>query len=210
MAAGTAMPMPGASRRSATSISRIAGFLLLGCLAASVGAQDRAAGQRKHGYCASCHGLDGQSFKPHYPILAGQSESYLLEQLAQFKDGRRHDPSMNTVASQLSLQDMGDLAAFLASVKPHPGRLRPDPSKAARGKARAARAGCSACHPRNSKSAPNSFPRIAGQKHAYLAKQLRDFRDGRRIDATGTMRPVAQSLTDVEIDELSDFFAGMR
>lgn len=211
MALDTADPgSAGGPGRSVNGVSRLSCILLLACVTTSVGAQDRSAGEHKHGYCASCHGLNGQSFKPHYPILAGQSENYLLAQLTQFKDGQRHDPSMNAVAPQLSLQDMRDLAAFFASVEPHPARFKSDAKKAAQGKTQAAKAGCATCHSRKRNFASASSPRIAGQQHDYLAKQLRDFRAGRRIDANGVMRRIAQSLTDAEIDELSDYFAGMR
>ena len=184
-------------------------ILLLACSSVPANAQDSAAGERKHGYCASCHGIEGQSFKPHYPILAGQSAAYLVSQLSQFKNGRRHDPSMNTVAKQLSTQDMRDLAAFFASVEPRPGHFTPDAKKAARGKARAAKAGCTGCHARSADSASQPNPRIAGQKLDYLKKQLRDFRDGRRSDASGIMHAIAKTLSDADIDDLGNYYAAL-
>lgn len=170
-------------------------------------AQDVAAGRIKHGYCATCHGIDGQSFKPHYPILAGQPELYLLAQMNDFSQGRRRDPNMQAVIPQLSTQDRRDLAAFFASVKARSSRLQPDPRKVARGKAKAVREACASCHPRSARLAPEASPRIAGQHRAYLAKQLRDFRDGRRSDDSGVMRGIAQSLTDADIADLSEYFA---
>jgi cytochrome c553 len=54
---------------------------------------------------------------------------------------------------------------------------------------------------------PNELARIAAQHRAHLAKQLRDFRDGRRSKGTGVMRRVVQSLTGDDIDEPSEHFA---
>jgi len=95
----------------------IVGALLLFGATAPVCAQNVAAGRNKHGYCANCHGIEGRSFKPNYPVLAGLPERYLLAQLNDFKGGQRRDPNMQTVIAQLSAQDMRDLAAFFASVQ---------------------------------------------------------------------------------------------
>lgn len=184
--------------------------LLFASYAAPAGAQDLAAGQRKHGYCATCHGIEGQSFKPNYPVLAGQPASYLLEQLARFKDGRRRDPNMDAVAPQLSTQDMRDLAAFFASIRPRPEHFKPDAKKAARGRALAKGAGCTGCHPRSLQPAGSPFPRIAAQQRNYLVKQLRNFRDGRRSTDAGVMRRIVQALSDTQIDDLAEYFASLR
>lgn len=192
-----------------TQLAGVVCTLLLSSGPLPAGAQDIAAGQSKHGYCASCHGIEGRSFKPHYPILAGLSENYLLVQLNDFKDGRRRDPNMDAIVPQLSAQDMRDLAAFFASVTPGASRFKPDLEKAARGRAKAALEGCAGCHPRG-KLALKATSRIDGQHRDYLAKQLRDFRDGRRANDGGVMHRIAQSLTDADIDALSEHFAGMH
>lgn len=66
--------------------------------------------------CAACHGpqLEG---KDAYPRLAGQSYDYLVDQLSNFKTGKRRDASgmMPAVVNALSPGDIEDLAHFLAS-----------------------------------------------------------------------------------------------
>src|SRR5689334_4962285 len=42
--------------------------------------------------CAACHGSEGNSTNPDYPILAGQSWRYIYIELKDFKEGRRSDP----------------------------------------------------------------------------------------------------------------------
>jgi cytochrome c553 len=185
-------------------------ILLLTCAAAPAGAQNVAAGQSKYPICATCHGIEGRSFKTHYPILAGQSERYLFGQLNDFKDGRRRDPSMDAIVPQLSTQDMRDLAAFFASIKSLPGRFIADAAKAARGRAQAAKLKCARCHPASGNFATTESSRIAGQHRDYVAKQLRDFRDGRRTNDAGDMHRIARSLTDANIDDLGEYFAGIR
>jgi cytochrome c553 len=70
----------------------------------------------KANQCASCHGqqLEG---KDAFPRLAGQSYDYLIDQLNNFKSGKRHDATgmMPAVVNGLSARDFEDLAQFLAS-----------------------------------------------------------------------------------------------
>ena len=63
---------------------------------------------------------------------------------------------------------------------------------------------CSLCHGMEGESASGAFPRIAAQHPAYIVKQLRDFRDGRR---KGTMNEMAQGLTEEEIAGLAVYFS---
>ena len=48
-----------------------------------------AATKEKAQVCAECHGPNGNSANPQYPILAGQSWRYLYIELKDFKEGRR-------------------------------------------------------------------------------------------------------------------------
>lgn len=64
---------------------------------------------------------------------------------------------------------------------------------------------CALCHGMEGESASPSYPRLTGQHPKYLAKQLADFRDGRRKGET--MNEMAQELKDDEIEILARFFA---
>jgi cytochrome c553 len=63
---------------------------------------------------------------------------------------------------------------------------------------------CSACHGKDGNSATDQFPRLAGQREAYLVSALRAYRAGLRNDAT--MRPQAEHLTDQEIADLAAYY----
>jgi cytochrome c553 len=161
------MRLQGAARGSKgliASPARVFWILLPASATASAGAQNLAAGWTKHGICASCHGIEGRSFKKRYPILAGQSERYLLLQINDFKVGRRHDSGMETIVPQLSTQNIRDLAAFFASLRPRSSRFNPDSGKAARGRAKAAKMECGRCHPVTANYATYEPSRIAGQQ----------------------------------------------
>lgn len=77
---------------------------------------------------------------------------------------------------------------------------------AAAGKAKAAT--CVACHGPEGVSVNPMWPNLAGQKEAYLAKQMRDFRDGRRNDPV--MGPMAKGLSDEDIANLAAYYASLK
>ncbi len=79
-------------------------------------ATDVLAGKAKvEAVCAACHGANGVSVSDTIPNLAGQRASYLENQLKALKDGSRKNAIMNVIASQLSQDDIKNIAAFFAS-----------------------------------------------------------------------------------------------
>ena len=76
----------------------------------------------------------------------------------------------------------------------------------AAGKSRAA--SCSGCHGANGISANPLWPNLAGQKEAYLVKQLKAFRDGTRSDPM--MTPMAKPLSGADIENLAAYFSSLN
>ena len=77
---------------------------------------------------------------------------------------------------------------------------------AAAGKAKAGM--CAACHGAAGISAIPMYPNLAGQKEAYLAKQLKDFKSGARKDPV--MAPMAMALSDEDVANISAYFASLK
>jgi cytochrome c553 len=77
---------------------------------------------------------------------------------------------------------------------------------AAAGKAKTAM--CSACHGAAGISAIPMYPNLAGQKEAYLAQQLKDFRSGQRKNAV--MGPMAMGLSDDDIANISAYYSSLK
>ncbi|MBS1143308.1 MAG: cytochrome c4 [Proteobacteria bacterium] len=63
---------------------------------------------------------------------------------------------------------------------------------------------CFLCHGMEGESASPVFPRLAGQHADYIAKQLGDFKSGKRN--SDTMKPQAEELTPAEMKALGAFF----
>ncbi|MBX3678748.1 MAG: cytochrome c4 [Rhodocyclaceae bacterium] len=63
---------------------------------------------------------------------------------------------------------------------------------------------CFLCHGMNGESSTSLYPRLAGQHYQYIAKQLADFRSGRR--QSETMKSMADELSDDEMLALGVYF----
>lgn len=113
-----------------TAVARLlslSGVLLLAAVSVNAhAAGDPVAGEEKSATCANCHGANGVSEIPSNPILAGQYVSYLEQALKGYRSGARQNAIMSGFASQLTDQDIQDLAAWFAS---QPGPLQTAPRK---------------------------------------------------------------------------------
>lgn len=74
-------------------------------------------------------------------------------------------------------------------------------------KGKAISAQCAACHGAEGISHSPIWPNLAGQKAAYLEKQLKDFRADVRKDPMMTM--MAKPLSDEDIANLAAYFASL-
>jgi cytochrome c553 len=167
------------------------------------------------GVCAACHSPDGNSMIPMNPKLAQQHPEYLVKQLQEFKSGKRANPVMSGFASQLSDQDMRNVAYFLASKTAQPGFAKEKETVAIGEKIYRGGipdrqiAACAGCHSPNGAGMPAQYPRLSGQHADYTVSQLTQFRDGIRKNNL-QMTQVAAKLNDREIKAVADYIAGLR
>jgi len=165
-------------------------------------------GQQKAQVCVACHGAEGKSTNPMYPILAGQPRQFLVSALFQFREGKRKNDQMTPFTEKLSNTDLNDLAAYFnAQAAPPPARRTPA-DKIAAGAALVERNACNACHGA-AMLGQQHIPRIAGQHQDYLRTQLLGFKASTRADMDGTMTSAAQALTPADIELLSDYLSGL-
>ncbi|PYC29376.1 cytochrome c4 [Aquipseudomonas alcaligenes] len=197
-------------------------LLSLGVSAAAQAANpivgDAEAGKAKVAVCGACHGADGNSAAPNFPKLAGQGEKYLLKQLHDVKSGKRQIVEMTGMLTNLSDQDLADIAAYFASQKMSVGAA--DPAMVERGEA-LFRGGklaegmpaCTGCHsPDGAGLAAAGYPKLGGQHAAYVAKQLTDFREGNRTNDGDAMimRAIAAKLSNKDIEAVSSYVQGLH
>jgi cytochrome c553 len=64
---------------------------------------------------------------------------------------------------------------------------------------------CFICHGADGESSSPVFPRLAGQNAAYVARQLADYKSGRRKSTT--MQPMVEDLAPADFEALGAWFA---
>jgi cytochrome c553 len=102
-------------KQSGVFLALIAGLSL--AMTASAPAADIAAGKKRAGQCAVCHGQNGVAVNPEAPNLAGESAVYIERQLTAFKSGARQHDVMSIIAKDLSDEDIQNLAAWYSAMK---------------------------------------------------------------------------------------------
>lgn len=167
--------------------------------------------------CVACHGQAGITPSGGiFPNLAGLTAEYIAKQLADFRQGTRKQPLMNTIAQGLSEQEIGQLAAYYGSLAGPPLHVGEAGGEAARkldqvGDGARALPACANCHGLRGLGEGPLLPRLAGQSKEYFADQINAFRNGsRQNDDVGVMRAFAQRLTDSEVEALGQYYAGAR
>ncbi len=93
--------------------------LMIGSVAIAGSAQaagDAAAGQAKATSCGMCHGPGGAGTQMG-PKLAGEDPVKFVAAMNNYKAGKGDNAMMKNAASQLSADDIANLAAYYASLK---------------------------------------------------------------------------------------------
>jgi cytochrome c553 len=189
--------------------------LLLTGLLAVVFAQ-AAPSQERLALCASCHGAGGISQMPETPHLAGLQPRYFIQQMKDFKSGKRPSPLMAPIMASIEESEFEALAAYFREQKP-PAPGTGDPALLPKGKriyfegiVETAVPACSGCHNEDG-TGTNRYPRVAGQQPAYVVQQMLGYKTGSRDnDDRGVMRAVAQRMTEQEIRAVAEFMVTMK
>ncbi len=177
-------------------------------VAGQVAAQDDAYAtvREKLESCVTCHGENGASTQPEFPILAGQHLYYLYVQLKDFKSEYRKNDVMGPIAAELDKTEMLTIAKYFSEQTwPNTG-FRADPAIAGKGETATAAGQCVKCH-FGGYEGDSRIPRLAGQHPEYLKKTMLDFRDKVRNNLPA-MSSLVISYSDADIAAMADFLAG--
>jgi len=199
--------------------------LAVACVTVSAHAQkitgNAEAGAKKTAMCVGCHGIIGyQASFPEIhkvPMIAGQSATYIVSALTQYKGGERKHPTMRAIADTLSEQDIADLAAYYSQLGVKEGGAPPltvasHPSERVQALiARDKDNACTKCHGANFNT-PNdgTVPKLAGQHADYLYVALKSYKvqNQHQLDrSNGVMSGQAKKYTNPEIKELASYIS---
>ncbi|MBV8143787.1 MAG: cytochrome c [Gammaproteobacteria bacterium] len=153
--------------------------------------------------CLGCHGVEGyRNAYPDYsvPKLEGQSPEYLSSALHDYRDGNRSHLTMHSQASELTDQDIADVAVYFAGKPLTPtGKAQGTPPKSV--------ALCTACHGQDGVAMAPMYPSLAGQHQDYLARALEEYQNGGRKNPI--MKGLAAPLKPAEIAEITAYFSAL-
>ena len=203
--------MAGSVVQSLVRSSALLAIVVCGAFAAgAASAQDQPLpGDARHGKaisytCLGCHGIEGyKNAYPNYsvPRLEGQNPEYLAAALHGYKSGDRSHITMHAQASNLSDQDIADIAAYFAG-KPLVSEHKPV------GTAPAAAALCVSCHGQDGVTIAPLYPSLAGQHPDYIVRALDEYKKGGRKNPI--MGGFVTNLKDSDIEAIADYFARQK
>ena len=194
---------------------RLAAALLLAAGCVSAGAAPADTLEQRLKACTPCHGAQGREGRDaYYPRIAGKPETYLYNQLLNFRDGRRQYAPMTALLEHLPDVYLREIAAYFArqpvpAPAPQPTRL---PSEVLEHGRRLATAGdpardlpaCAACHGNGLEGRGPAIPGLNGLPRDYINAQLGAWRDGlRRADAPDCMATIARRMTPQDVSSVS-------
>jgi len=168
------------------------------------------------GACVTCHGPEAEAGAAApglvpVPRVSGQHVEYLVKQLREYKAGKRKNELMVPMLAKVSNGQLRELAAHFAS-QPAAKAGAENPQLAERGRSlyeqgNANVPGCVGCHLPNGVGGPR-FPRLAGQRQAYIVQQLTNFKQGVRTnDRARVMRNIAANLTSEDMSAIAEYLA---
>jgi cytochrome c553 len=172
---------------------------------------DLVAGEWKYAMaCSACHGPDGGGQAEGLaPRIAGQRYTVIASQLIDFRLGRRMDNRMQARASEHVLkgaQDIANVASYAAQL---PGSaISGGSGQLVERGAQLFASRCSSCHGARAEGSERpAVPRLAGQNHGYLVRQLRDLIEGRRPAAGRDHLQPLRSLEQDQINAIADYLS---
>jgi cytochrome c553 len=197
----------------------LAACLLLSACADAALAQALPGMAERVAACTACHGKEGRATADgYYPRIAGKPETYLFNQLQNFRDGRRQYPMMNYLLSNLSDDYLLKIAAFFADE--HPPYPPPAPANASaavleRGRLLVAEGlrergvpACAACHGAALTGVQPAIPGLLGLPRDYINAQLGAWTNGvRQARAPDCMAAIAHKLTPEDINAASNWLS---
>jgi cytochrome c553 len=169
--------------------------------------------------CTGCHGREGRAAADgYYPRIAGKPAGYLLNQLRNFRDERRHYELMGGLLALLDDAYLREIAEHFAALDlPYPAPAAPAEAAPvlAAGEALVRRGdpgrdipACNDCHGVAMTGRAPFIPGLLGLPRDYLNAQLGAWKTGKRkATPPDCMAQVAARLTPADIGAVSAWLA---
>lgn len=165
--------------------------------------------------CVMCHGKEGRATNAGYfPRIAGKPAGYLLNQMQNFREGRRQNATMTHLMQHMSDDYLQEIANYFAGLDlpyppAQPNRLSADQQRVAetlvfKGAPDRQIPACVACHGANMAGRLPAMPGLLTLPQDYLVGQLGAWRTGlRHAQAPDCMADISKRLTPEEIGSVA-------
>lgn len=167
-------------------------------------------GKEAYQGCQGCHKPSGSGIPDgSYPQLAGQHASVIVKQMADTREGRRDNPKMFPFAGKhvVTPQEIADIAVYLQNMKIPRDNGKGPGTTLVRAKDLYIK-DCQTCHGENGEgNAAKFYPVLAGQHFKYLAREIRDIRDGKRRNANPKMVKVVKDYSNADAEAVADYMS---
>ncbi|KRF01966.1 cytochrome C [Frateuria sp. Soil773] len=118
------------------------------------------------------------------------------------KDAEQAATTAPAAASTAAPASGASAAAAPAAAETATAAVKPGDAAAGQGKA----AACGACHGMDGNSTDPQYPKLAGQHESYIARQLTDFKSGKRQNPI--MLGMSAALSEQDMHDIGAYFAG--
>lgn len=172
--------------------------------------------------CTACHGKDGRAASDgYYPRIAGKPEGYLVNQLKNFREGKRIYPLMTYMVGNMSDAYLQEIAHYFS--EQHPPYAAPQiadasPAILERGRILVQQGdtpnkipACLACHGEKMTGVAPFIPGLLGLPRDYIVAQLGAWQTGsRHAYAPDCMEHVAKKLQPQDVYAVSAWLAAQN
>ena len=164
--------------------------------------------------CASCHLRNGWGKQDgSFPVISGQHRKVLIKQLADIRAKNRQNPTMYPFTDPETIggtQSIADVTAYISNLPNNPEPGVGNGQKLKQGEI-IYKQQCMQCHgDRGQGNNDAFFPKLKGQHHAYLLRQLKWIRDGYRKNSSPAMVIEVKALNDSQLDAVADYLSRIK
>jgi cytochrome c553 len=169
--------------------------------------------------CTACHGKEGRATADGYfPRIAGKPAGYLLNEMNNFRSGRRGFPQMVYFMQFRDDSDLAEIAAYFSQQRlpyPPPASPRTSPEALERGRKLVLNGNpaqhvpaCRSCHGSRLLGVEPAVPALLGLSTDYLLAQLGAWRNGMRSsEPPDCMASIARHLTPEDTGAVAAWLA---
>jgi cytochrome c553 len=169
--------------------------------------------------CTVCHGKEGRATSDgYYPRIAGKPAGYLYNQLVNFRDGRRRNPMMTYMVSNLPDAYLREIAGHFANLHPPypaPAVAATAPAILERGRTLASSGdavrnipACTACHGDTLMGVAPAVPGVLGLPRDYVNSQFGAWRIGaRQALAPDCMAEITRRMSADDVSAVAAYLA---